>query len=96
MASVALGPAMPALLTKISTLPKAASVAAIAAATLGCELTSTCTKSRDAAGKLATLDSGVAMSISQMATFAPDCTMRWATAAPMPFAPPVMTATLPD
>jgi hypothetical protein len=92
----ALPPVIPALFTRMSIRPWAASVFAVASATaISSDRSSTCAVTVPSAASAARLSSAFAGSMSQIETAAPDATMRRATASPMPRAPPVTTATRP-
>ncbi len=90
----ALPPVMPALLTRTSIVPCRASVAWVAARTAASSVSSTrwvLTRSPMAPAAAAI----AAWSMSQIATAAPEASMRSAIARPMPRAPPVTTAVRP-
>jgi hypothetical protein len=87
-----LTPAMPALLTRMSILPKAASVASRACSTPAVSVTSTL-KTRTLSPISLAVFSASAASKSQIATLAPEATKRSVMARPKPCAPPVTTAT---
>src|SRR5215475_6440691 len=92
-----LGPAIPALLTRMSTLSNAASVASRARSTASSTVTSTAKASirPRAFSSTAALSESLA-SRSQMAIAAPESRNRSAMARPIPCAPPVTTATRPE
>src|SRR5262245_11473929 len=92
-----LGPAIPALLTRMSTRSNAASVASRARSTASSTVTSTAKASirPRAFSSTAALSESLA-SRSQMAIAAPESRNRCAMARPIPCAPPVTTATRPE
>src|SRR5579871_3678314 len=92
--TVLLMPAMPALLTRMSILPNAFSVASRVASTCPRSLTSTL-KAETALPISFAVFSARAWSKSQIATLAPDSTKRSVIARPKPCAPPVTTAVRP-
>src|SRR5215471_14430821 len=95
--SGALPPVMPALLTRMSILPRSRRSAATARAIAAASVTSTtaaCTRPLPSASrcKAAPALSSAAASTSHSTTVAPDASMRLAMAKPMPRAPPVTIA----
>src|SRR5579871_1423714 len=92
--TVLLTPAMPALLTRMSILPNAFSVASRVCSTAARSLTSTL-KAETALPISLAVFSASGWSKSQIATFAPDSTKRSVMARPKPCAPPVTTAVRP-
>ena len=89
-------PLMPALFTRMSSLPYAAIVSAISFFQSASDVTSVRTKR--ACRWLAEMSAATASpsftSMSAMTTLAPSCANSRASASPMPWAPPVMIATL--
>src|SRR5260221_2375176 len=93
---LALPPVMPALLTRMSILPKRARVADTAASMLPSSVTSTPVPfTVSTAPTSAIVITKAAASRSHSATFAPEARRRSAIARPMPRAAPVTTATRP-
>src|SRR5579863_3749222 len=92
--TVLLMPAMPALLTKISILPKAFRVSSRTFSTAAGSVTSTFKAMAPAPISLAVF-SASGRSLSQIATLAPEATKRSAIARPNPCAPPVTAAPRP-
>src|SRR5450830_1026225 len=88
----ALAPAMPALCTSRATGPQWASVSRRAASTWAGSVMSACTR---CTARWACAASAAA-SASHRLTRAPPASRRWATARPMPWAPPVMMAVRPS
>src|SRR5215471_1372360 len=88
-------PLMPALLTRMSSLPKRASAAATAASHAGSLATSRCTK-WPAPPRLSATCLPSASSTSATTTFAPSRAKIVAVLCPMPLAAPVINATLPS
>src|SRR5262249_5046773 len=87
------GPAIPALATRISTLPKRSIVEFAAAATLDDSETSTASaETRSPAPSCATASESSSLSRSQRETVAPDANKRFAIANPIPCAAPVTIA----
>src|SRR3954462_14907455 len=89
--TVLLMPAIPALLTRMSILPNALSVASRVFSTAERSETSTL-KALTASPICFAVFSAKGWSWSQIATFAPDATKRSVIARPKPWAPPVTTA----
>ena len=88
-------PLIPALLTRMSSLPKADTVAATASCQLASLVTSRRTKRPAAPSPSATFRPS-ASSTSATITLAPSRAKMFASLCPMPFAEPVMSATLPS
>jgi len=90
-------PLMPALLTRMSSLPNAATAACTAACQSLSLVTSILTKRAwpPALVMWSTTSRPSASSRSATTTFAPSCAKIVASLRPMPLAPPVMSATLP-
>src|SRR5476649_401556 len=86
---------MPALLTRMSMLPKALMVLATAASTWASSVTSAATPMALSLPISAAVASAAAWLISAMATFAPARTYSSAISLPMPLAAPVTKATFP-
>src|SRR5262249_16819807 len=91
---LALAPAMPALLTRMSTRPNALSVASRASATCVASATSQAT-AMTLGPSVPAVRLANALSQSQHATFAPELRKRSLIALPKPCAPPVTTAMRP-
>src|SRR5262245_4673960 len=92
---LALAPAMPALLTRMSMRPSALTVASQASATLAGSATSQ-PMATTAAPSARAVSRARGTSRSQIATRAPDATNRSVIALPKPWAPPVTTAERPS
>jgi hypothetical protein len=92
---LALAPAMPALLMRMSMRPACASVASQAAATAAGSATSQAS-AVTVSPRAAAVRCARSRSRSQIATLAPDATNRSVIALPKPWAPPVTTALCPS